>query len=341
MKTTLKDIARASGYSVTTVSRALGGFDDVNEQTRAHIAQIAADLGYQPNLVARQLKSQRAYTLGLVMPLEERQDEDGFFNILLKGVIHVAALHHYDVLISAQPPGASEMEAYRAIVGGHRVDGMLLARTYADDPRIPYLKEVGCPFVVSGRAGPDQHSDFPYIDADSRAGLKMMVDHLVAGGHRRIGLILPPPEIAYTPYRLAGYRDGLEAAGLPSDAQAVIHGDLTIPGGQQAAASLLKRVPGLTAIIACNDLMALGAMRAVQGRGLRVGSEFAIGGFDDIPAAEHGQPGLTTIRQPIRAIGERLTEMLIAIIEGRPPEEKGILLMPELVVRESSGGPRP
>ncbi len=340
MQVTLKEIAEKAGFSVTTVSRALGGFSDVNEKTRQYIMQIADDLGYQPNLIARQLRSQRTYTIGLIIPATTHNFEDDFFSVLIRGVTHTAARHQYDVLVSAQLPQANEMDAYHRIVGGNRVDGMVLARTYHDDPRIAYLRSLNHPFVVAGRSAPDQVSDFPYIDADSRVGIAELVTHFITYGHTHIGLILPPENIAFTPYRLEGYRDGLVGAGIPYRPEYVVHGDMKQRGGENAAAYLLESQPQITAIVACNDLMAIGAMRAIQGHGLRPGLDIAVGGFDDIPAAKHAAPALTTIRQPIYTIGEQLTEILIKVIANEPLEKTGILLKPELVIRESSGQPR-
>lgn len=339
-KITLKDISRESGYSITTVSRALGGFSDVNEQTRAHILRIAGELGYQPNLIARQLQSQRTFTIGMIIPATERCEEDDFFSTLLKGVTYVAAQRRYDVLISGLLSDSDEMRTYRAFVGGNRVDGMILARTRRSDPRIAYLKEMRHPFVVAGRSSPDEQSDFPYIDADSQLGIQMLVEHFIAYGHRQIGLILPPERVAYTAYRLNGYREGLAGAGLPYRPEYVITGDLRREGGHRVAHELLEVQPELTAIIASNDLMALGAMQAVQERGQVVGQDIAVGGFDDIPVAQHTTPPLTTVRQPICEIGEQLTDMLLQIVEHDPPAETDILVAPELMIRESSGQPR-
>lgn len=336
MRVTLKDIAQKSGFSITTVSRALGGFDDVNEDTRRHIVQIADDMGYQPNLIARQLRDKRTHTIGVITPMTLESAEDDFFNILVKGITHSAAAHHYDLLLSAQRDDTDMMQAYRRIVGGNRVDGMIVARTRRNDPRIAYLRSINHPFVVSGRAAPDETTDFPYIDVDSQAGIRMMVAHFVDVGHRHIGLILPPRRVAFTAYRLNGYREGLDAAGIPYHPAYITHGDLQRQSGYDAACLLLSQNPDLTAIIACNDLMALGAMRAVQERGIEVGAGFAIGGFDDIPGAEHATPSLTTIRQPIFNIGERLTGLLLQLIAQEPPAETRILLSPELVIRESS-----
>ncbi len=333
---TLKSIAKATGYSITTVSRALGGHTDVNEETRRRILQVAQEMGYQPNLVARQLRSQRTYTIGLISPSYMYSHEDDFFALLIKGIGRAAARHQYDLLLSSHLHGDDEMDAYRRIVGGNRVDGVIVARTYRDDPRIAYLKSLNHPFVVSGRNAPGLPNDFPFIDADSQLGIHMMVSHIVSQGYREIGLILPPDDLAFTGYRLAGYRDGLAEAGIDYHDEYVIYGDLTLESGYQAAKTLLARAPQLTAIIAANDLMALGAMRAVQEQGFHVGHDFAIGGFDNIPAGQHTSPSLTTVSQPIIEIGERLAEMLFQIIEGETPADNGLLIEPTLVIRAST-----
>jgi LacI family transcriptional regulator len=340
MQITLKDIAEKTGFSITTVSRALGGYDDVNEQTRAIIIETAQELGYRPNLVARQLRSQSTQTIGLIIPASSTGLDDDFFSILLKGASHTAARYHYDILISTHLPNEDEMEVYYRIVGGSRVDGMIVARTHRDDKRIHYLKEMQHPFVVSGRTPPSEEANFPYIDVDSQYGLHQLVKHFAALGHRHIGLILSPEDMAFTPYRLAGYKQGLDDSQIAYRPQYVANGDLSGQSGEAAATQLLDSQPELTAIIACNDLMAIGAMRAIQARGGAVGAEIAVGGFDDIPLSAHTTPSLTTIRQPIYTIGEQLAQMLINIIEGHPSDSLHQLLEPKLIVRESSGYPK-
>lgn len=337
MQVTLKDIAQKSGYSVTTVSRALAGYSDVNKRTRQQITEIANALGYQPNLLARQLRSQRTHTLGIIIPAHDYTFSTGFYSQLMLGIGDAASTEHYDLLISAQAAGDDEMAAYRRMVAGNRVDGMILARTRQNDARIQYLKEQGHPFVVSGRGAPDESSDFPYIDVDSQAGIRSLVNHFVELGHRDIGLILPSPDIAFTGFRHEGYRQGLADAGIPYRAEYVVNGDLWWSGGYQGTQLLLDNHPELTAIVACNDLMALGAMSAIQGRGLQVGRDIAVAGFDDIPAAEYAYPSLTTVHQPIYEIGQRLVKILIGIIVGTPPPETRVLLPTKVIVRASSG----
>src|SRR5215211_4890244 len=179
MQVKLRDIAREAGFSITTVSRALAGYDDVNENTRRRIAEVAAALGYQPNLLARQLRMQRTQTLGLIIPSADNSISNEFFSQLLLGIGDAASHAGYDLLVSAHVPGEPEMAAYRRIIGGNRVDGMILARTRQNDERIAYLQSLDHPFVVNGRSAPGERSDFPFIDVDSQTGIASAVAHLV------------------------------------------------------------------------------------------------------------------------------------------------------------------
>jgi len=336
MPVKLRDLAAKTGYSITTVSRALAGYSDVNEETRRQIIDTAQALGYQPNHVARQLRSQRTQTLGFIIPANDRVSSHDFFTQLMLGISDTAAAEHYDLLISGQIPGEEEMNAYRRIVDGNRVDGIIMARTRLHDERIAYLQERKHPFVISGRGAPGEPSDFPFIDSDSQSGIRLVTQHFIERGHRHIGLVLPPPDIAYTEFRHRGYREALVEGGLPYNPDYVTHGNLLRDGGFSCANQLFDQQPQLTALVCCNDLMALGAINALRGRGLQVGRDVGVSGFDDIPLAEYTHPSLTTIRQPIYEIGGRLVRMLVSIIRGQPPAETQVILPPELIVRESS-----
>lgn len=337
MPVTLKDISKQSGFSVTTVSRALTGYDDVSKKTRDHILKIADDLGYQPNHIARQLQGQRTQTLGLIMPARVHTHDDDFFSVLLKGITYAAARNGFDILTSAAQTIQSELDAYRRIVGGKRVDGMIVARTYRNDPRIDYLKSVDCPFIVHGRLSPDEDSDFSYIDVDSQMGIALVANHLIDQGHQHIGLILPEADLAFTNYRLQGYQQALQEHKLPYRPDYCVYGNLTYQSGVNAAQHLLEEHPHLTAIIGANDWMALGAMSVAKNLGYAVGTDFAIAGYDDIPAARQAEPALTTVHQPIYSIGEQLTQRLLDTIDKSSTTHYQSLIQPELIIRESSG----
>ena len=334
-RVTLKTLAAKTGYSITTVSRALAGYDDVAPGTREKIIAAAEELGYYPNLTARQLQKQRTDTVGIILPTFGPRFDDPYFSKILAGIGDELARSGFDLLISTCPPGPGELAAYRRMDGGRRVDGLIVVRTRRQDERISYLTRTSLPFVVFGRT--DLDLDFPFIDEDGQAGLTMLVQHLVSLGHRRIGYISAPSDLMFAKFRLEGYRQALSEAGLAYEESLVTYGDLTQRGGRKVARHLLDVRPMPTAIIAANDLMALGTMAVAQEQGLRVGQDLSVAGFDDIPFAEISS--LTTLHQPIYDIGQQLSQMLVSLIQGKPLAERHILLKPELVVRSSTEPP--
>ncbi len=337
MKVTLKTIAQEAGLSITTVSRALAGYDDVNEATRQRVIAIAKRLGYQPNLAARHLRSKQTHTIGMVIPLTSYYS-DPFFMELLSGVGRQAAEYGYDLLLSAQQPGEEELIAYRRMVASSRIDGVIVARVWKDDPRIAFLREVQHPFVAFGRSN---DGNYPHIDVDGLSGMLQLMRHLVERGHRRIALILSPANLVFTAVRYQGYVQGLAEAGLPLRQDYLVEADLSQEGGCAAAQHLLALPDPPTAIVACNDTMAIGALEAARARGLKVGRDIAVAGFDDIPLAAYTDPPLTTVRQPIYEIGRRALDMLIRVIRREPLQEPHVLITPELIVRQSTGGASP
>jgi len=335
MGVTLKDIAKATGKSITTVSRALNDYDEVSPVTKDLVRRVAAELGYVPNIMAQRLQKQNTDTIGLIFPTFGPRFSDPFFSELLAGVGNRAAYLGYDMLVSTRAPGEEERAAYRAAINSRRVDGFVLVRTRRQDERVSCLQESNFPFVAFGRA--EEQLDFPFVDEDGTYGMKLVVEHLVSLGHKRIACLAPLPELMFAHYRLQGFKEGLAEANLQVDDSLILTGDLTQRGGYEQASILLDLPSPPTAIAACNDLMAFGAMSAAQDRGLIVGKDVAITGFDDIPMSEYAHPSLTTLHQPLYKIGGMVCEMLIQLIRGEPLENKYILLKPELMVRQSSG----
>jgi len=339
MPATLKDIARQVGVSVTTVSRALAGYDDVAAETRERILESAAALGYHPNLMARRLQKQRTDTLGFIMPTFGPRFSDPFFSEFLAGIGNEAAAHGYDLLVSTHAPDSDrEREAYQRAVRGGWVDGLIVVRTRENDERIQTLCDHDFPFVAFGRT--DCDCDFPFVDEDGDAGMRLLVQHLIDLGHRRIAFIAPPAGLMFGRYRLRSFQQTMADNGLPVSPDLIVEGDMTQRGGAEVVDTLLNLAERPSAVIAGNDLMAIGAINRIQQRGLRVGQDIAVAGFDDIPLSGYTTPPLTTVHQPIYEIGRRTCAMLIEIVNGRSPAQPHILLTPELVIRESSGQPR-
>ena len=336
MAATLKDIARKVGVSVTTVSRGLAGYDDVAEETRDRIKAAAAELGYFPNITAQRLQKQRTDTLGFIMPTFGPRFSDPFFSEFIAGIGNEAAAHDYDLLVSTHAPDSEgEQKAYLRAVKKGWVDGLIVVRTREDDARIQLLCEHDFPFVAFGRTS--DTLDFPYVDEDSKAGMRLLVQHFIDLGHERIAFISPPSGLMFGRYRLQSFYDTMQANRLPVQPEWVVTGDMTQRGGAEAVEPLLALNPRPTAIIGGNDLMAVGAVNRIQQEGLQVGQGIAVGGFDDIPLAAYMTPPLTTIHQPIYEIGKATCAMLIELINGRSPHNLHTLLTPTLIIRQSSG----
>jgi DNA-binding LacI/PurR family transcriptional regulator len=335
MVVTIKDIAEKVGKSITTVSRALHDYDDVSAETKALVRQAADELGYTPNKQAFSLVKRRANALGLILPTFGPRFSDPFYSEFIAGVSTMAARHEFDLVVSAFPPGEQELKAYRQDVQSRRVDGFIVLRVRTEDDRIAYLQQVDFPFVTFGRTlgAPT----FPFVDEDGAAGMRQVADHLARLGHRRIGVIIAPANLTFTRLRLAGLEAGLAKHVLRLIPELTLEGDLTEGSGAHLAQKLMDQAAPPTAIVAWNDLMAFGAMSAIQQRGQVVGQDISVTGFDDLPMAEHSHPPLTTVKQPIYAIGGQVCEMLIRLLVGDTLNQPQVLLNPELVIRASTG----
>jgi LacI family transcriptional regulator len=331
---TLKDIARRVNRSVTTVSRALHDYDDVSEETRELVRHTARELGYTPNVVAQRLQKRRTDTLGLILPTFGPRLSDPHFGEVLAGVGDEVARDGFDLLISIADPHLDELEAYRQKIIGRRVDGVLVVRTRCHDERVEFLLRHSMPFVAYGRVLDDW--DFPYVDVDHVAGMRVLVQHLSDLGHQRIGCVAGSPDFTFVHYQLEGFRQAMAACALPVDENLIVEADLTQRGGYGGAQTLLSQSDPPTAIVASNDLMALGAMSAAQDHGLDVGRDIAVVGFGDIPWADTSHPTLTTVRQPAHRLGQLIGQMLVAVACGEPLIERHVLLEPSLIIRQST-----
>lgn len=335
MPVTIKDIARKLGKSTTTVSRALNDFPDISLETKLLVRQAAAEMGYTPNTFAQRLKAQNTKTIGFIVPTSGPRFSDPFFSEFIAGIGNKSALLGFDLLVATRTPGESELEAYRQNVRSHRVDGFIVVRTRCQDDRIDYLLKSKFPFISFGRTcGP---LNFSYVDEDGEKGMRLVVDYLADLGHTRFGIISSPENLMFTHHRLQGLYDQMRLRGIDPHNVDLLEGDLTQRSGYELANALLDRPLKPTVLIAFNDLMAIGAISAAQERGLAVGKDLSITGFDNIPMGEHSPPPLTTVNQPIYQIGASLCEILIRQISGEQtgPEQK--ILEPTLILRHSCG----
>jgi LacI family transcriptional regulator len=333
---TIKEVSKALNLSITTVSRALDGYDDVAAETRQRVFETAQKMGYTPNRAARQLRRQRSETIGYILPTERPQFADAFYSEFIAGLGDMAAASNFDLLVSAAPPGgATEKALYERWVQGRKVDGLVLNRTRLQDWRIQYLADQKLPFVTLERSL--LPVEFIGVEANAAQVLLELIAHLVNLGHRRIAYIGASPELKIEHDRYHSYLAGLRAASIAPLPALVTRADLTSTGGYQAAEQLLALELAPTAIVCVNDLTALGAMHAAHDHGLKVGRDIAIAGFDGIADSAHTQPPLTTLDQPVYDIARQLVTMLLALINGEPLSERQIKIEPQLLIRESTG----
>jgi len=331
---TLKDIARQVNRSVTTVSRALHDYADVSPETRALVRRTAEQLGYVPNVVARRLQKQRAEAVGLILPSYGPRLSDPFFGDTLSAAAEEITRAGLDLLISIAHRPEDEVEPYYQRVGERRVDSVWVVHTRCHDTRIAYLLERRVPFVASGRVLEDWV--FPCVDVDYAQGMHSLVSHLVQLGHRRIAFASDSAELTSVHYQREGFRRAIEEFGLGFDKDLIVENSPTQRGGYDAAQTLLSHRDPPTAIVASNDLMALGVMSAIQDQGLEVGSDVAVAGFGDIPLAETSHPTLTTVRLPAQQMGRLAGQMLVMSALRQEIPNPYILLQPALIIRQST-----
>ena len=330
---TIKDVARAAGVSVATVSRVHNGSDLVKETTRRRVDEVARRLGYSPHGAARSLITSRTSTLGVLLP-----DIYGeFFSEVIRGIDQTAQRHGYHLLVSSSHDDRSAVEtALRSMWG--RVDGLIVLWPDLDETAVPNLP-AGFPLVLlSAPIGPN---GFDVITVANFEGAYAMVCHLLDLGHRRIAIIKGIEGNADAAERLRGYRGALASAGLGSSAIEVA-GEFNESSGFRAANVLLARKVRPDAIFAANDAMAIGALSALREAGLRVPEDVALAGFDDIPMARYLDPALSSVHVDISALGERAALRLLAAVRDKGKHEHRAETLPTtLVLRRSCGAAVP
>ncbi|MBN1810323.1 MAG: LacI family DNA-binding transcriptional regulator [Anaerolineae bacterium] len=337
MVSTLEEVAQLAGVSRSTVSRVINDHPNVHDQTRERVWKAIRQSGYKPNVVARSLVTNRTQIISIVIPEAVNSIfTDPFFPLLLCGTTEACNAHQYQLLLSLFTAATDFQEIYDRLLHSGYADGVIVASAPLNDPLVPNLLRDGVPFVSIGRY-PDERVH--YVDIDNVGGARMAVNHLLRLGHRRIATITGRQDIVAGQDRLQGYRQGLEARGIPVDERLIAAGDFTEEGGMAAMRALLPLEP--TAVFTANDTMAVGAMRVLRNAGLRVPQDVAVVGFDDTPIASSVEPALTTMRQPIERLGAMAVDVLVNMLQNPSPQDAHRILIPaELIVRSSCGATR-
>lgn len=330
-RVTVTDIAAAAGVSVMTVSRALSGKGYVAEATRAKVQQMAQSMGYVANLGAKAMKGGRTRVLGLLVTDFQSPVIAAIINAISR-VVKQAGLDLllYDI---ATPDGDSARPEIVPLMSS-LCDGLLLILPGQQAEQLAQFQRAKIPVVlVNYWRSP---TPVPVVRADNYEGAFALTQHLLALGHRRIGFIRGTAHSGQSPERERGYLAALAAAGIEADPALIAQGDFGQRSGFDAGCALLALAEPPTAIFGANDLMALGVLDAARQAGLAVPSQLSVAGFDDIPAAAHSFPALTTVRQDYEQLGDSAVRLLLQHIEHGSQRGMRIELQSHLVTRDST-----
>ena len=338
MSVTIKDIAKEAGVSHSTVSRALRDSSLISEETTKHIRETALKLGYLPSAAARSLKTNRSQALGVIVS----NIDDPYFSEILQGIEEIAQSNNYSLFMAASQRDPEREGAIIQSMRQHRVDGVIICSTTFSDEQSRQFSKFDIPIVVvNNQAAEDYRYSIYHDDVD---GSRQLTRHLIELGHRKIAYLGNSHSGRTTLDRLAGFRQEMESNGLPVPAN-YIH---EIPGSEPEKAILaldhfLELPDRPTALVCFNDMMAIGILKSLQERGIRVPEEISITGFDNIVFSNYTNPPLTTFDQPKRFIGQKAAELILSLLDPNSktnvPEQKIQVLKGNLLVRESTAPP--
>jgi len=329
---TIRDVARRAGVSPSTVSRILTGNTPVTVGKQKRVQQAIERLGFRPNALARGLKQRRSQSIGLLIP----DITNPYFAEAAKGVEEEAHRGGFAVLLCDSENDLGREARYLELLRERQVDGLIYV-TAGDGARLRQTW-AGLPLVVMDREVPGLSADS--VTTDNERGAYEISRFLLQQGHRRIAFLAGPRQLTPARLRLRGYRRALREFKVPADASLIRYAEFTVEGGRKGMQPLLEVSPRPTAVAASDDVMALGAVQAIEDAGLRVPADISVAGFDDIPFAALVRPPLTTVAQPVRRMGAVAVELLLAQLTTRRNGYRRVLLEPRLVVRGSVGAPR-
>jgi LacI family transcriptional regulator len=330
---TISDVALKAGVSIATVSRVINGTSPVTPETKQRVQDAIKELAFIPRAAARVLASNRTETLGLLLP----EIGGAFFSPLLRGIEAEAQMAGFDLLIHATShiPHAFTPVAHRPL-GEHNTDGLLVFTQSIDEKEMSRLSALNFPTVFLYQTSPSS-LNIPSVTIENKSGAKMIVEHLIQiHGRRRIAFLRGPEGNEDSEWRERGYREALQANGIPFDPSLVAVGGFNEEEARVAAQELLVEGVALDAVFGGDDDTAAGVISALIHAGKRVPQDVAVVGFDDLPIARYLRPALTTVRAPIEQVGREGVRQLVRLIRGQQAEAL-VLLQTEIVIRESCG----
>jgi LacI family transcriptional regulator len=334
---TIREVARLAEVHPGTVSRALNPETRtlVNDETAARVLAAAGELGYRPNPIARGLKTNRSYTVGVLIP----DLTNPLFPPIVRGIDdRLAADGYTPLLVSTDGDPERERVSVEAMLA-RQVDGFIAATARFDVEPVAEALAHGRPVVLVNRSLED--GSLPSVTVDDRMGSRLAVDHVVALGHERIAYVAGPQNVSTGHRRYRGFLGTMQDHRLPAPSERIAFaGAFAEDAGADACAQVLAADPTVTAVITANDLLAMGCYDALAAHGLTCPESISIVGFNDMLFIDKLQPPLTSVRVPQRQIGFTAADLLLAQLGDEPPAPSEVMLEPTLVVRGSTAPPR-
>ncbi|MDN3445176.1 LacI family DNA-binding transcriptional regulator [Microbacterium sp. APC 3901] len=329
-RTTIHDVAKAAGVSVSTVSKAVNGRYGIADATVQRVLDAVKQLGYESSLVASSMRARRTGVIGVLLA-----DFEPFSAEILKGVGSAVHDTAFDLLAySGSHLGAGDGWERRSLsrLSGTLIDAAIMVT--------PTVVSAGTEIPVVAIDPHTGRADLPTVESDSFGGALAATRHLIELGHRRIGFLAGRPDLRSAGLRDAGYRRALSDAGIPLDPSLVGIGRYELDVTRESARIMLSGDARPTAIFAANDLSAIAVIDVAHELGLRVPEDLSVIGFDDVPEATRRALPLTTIQQPMRRLGAVAADMVFTLLSGQEVDEMHVILPTRLVVRATTAPPR-
>ena len=327
---TIKDVAKRAGVAPITASRVINNSGYASEAVRQRVRQAADELGYSPNALARSLRSNQTRTLALVLT----DVTNPFWTTVARGVEDAASKTDFNVILCNTDESENKQKKYLDTLAQKRVDGILLVPAGSNSEPIEFLEQQKIPVVLLDRWLPGIRVNS--VRCDSWGAAYELTHLLLSHGHRQIAVINGPKEVSSAEDRIAGYLQALSELGVVPRTDLIYYGDFTVESGQEMTAQILSLPDRPTAIFACNNFLAIGALKTLHTAGVAVPGDISIAAFDDLPASIMVDPFLTAAAQPAYEMGQRATQLLINRLGETIPSPPQEIILPVAILRRQS-----
>ncbi len=332
---TLKDVAKKAGVAPSTVSRVINNSSRISEETKEKVRKIMDEIGYHPNINARNLVKQRSHNLGLVIPYStEEAFADPFYSEILRGIGVLAHSKGFNLLLLTSNGEEEEKKTVLNAVRGKQIDGVLLLRAKKEDQLIEELTKLNFPFVIVGR--PEERDKYYWVNNDNIAASEKVVDYLIKNGHRNIAMIVGDENYIMNQDRLQGYKNSFQKNDLKINENLIVQLEMIdYQSIYMLSQKMIKEHPEITAFYGMSDTMAYTIMQAVNDLQLKIPEDISIVGFNNNPVSKLISPPLTTVDINIYLLGNKATELLIGVINGQIEKYEHTIVPANIIERDS------